>query len=87
MTRSNGMAADLPPEDQQFAIEAIQRMRQRYREGRFRALPEDRSKMESMAPWIRVVKEAAKPPVPLPDDETEGEDTPDGPPERTDADE
>jgi hypothetical protein len=75
MSEFDGMAPDLSPEEQKRATESIERMRRRLREGRFRPLPDDLSRMESMAPWMRVVKEADGPAVPIPDLASESDTT------------
>jgi hypothetical protein len=66
MNDSNGMAADLSPEEQDQVRKAMDRMRRRVREGNFRPPPVNPAKMDSIGPGIRVVQEATDPPVPIP---------------------
>jgi hypothetical protein len=77
MSKFDGMAPDLTPEEQEAARRSIERMIKRHREGRYRAgRPGVPEKQESMAPWMQVSGRPLKPPVPIPGFETDDDDAP-----------
>jgi hypothetical protein len=69
MNEHNGIAAGLTPDEQANALAALERMKKREREGRYRTNPPVPAKLKSMAPGMRVVRPAAAPPTPIPDDD------------------
>lgn len=74
MSKSDGMAPGLSPEDQARARAAMENLRRRHEEGMYRGRPAIPEKTDSMVPGISVVRPAPGPPVPFGADGEEEED-------------